>query len=74
MLDALNTSILLDRMELMCKLGCSEDFNDNDRRTAFYWLGELTEQVKREMETLIEKPHHSGLSNAESGCIGLQQV
>lgn len=51
MLDSLNTSILLDRIELICKMGGSEYLNDNDRQMAFFWLGELIKQVKSELET-----------------------
>jgi hypothetical protein len=73
MLDALETAILLERMELVCKMGCSGDLNDNDRRIAFYWLGELVEQVQRDTQTQIEKPLNRG-STFELRSIGLQQV
>ncbi|MCP9267827.1 hypothetical protein M5U04_06860 [Xenorhabdus sp. XENO-1] len=73
MLDDLNTPILLERMGLVCKMGCSEDLNDSDRRIAFYWLGELVEQVQRDTQTQIEKPLNRG-STFELCCMGLQQV
>ncbi|WFQ78539.1 hypothetical protein PXH59_12510 [Xenorhabdus sp. SF857] len=56
MLDSLNTSILLERIELICKIGGSEYLNDNDRQITLFWLGELIKQVKSELETQIEKP------------------
>ncbi|WP_340617195.1 hypothetical protein [Xenorhabdus entomophaga] len=56
MLDSLNTSILLERIELICKMGGSEYLNDSDRQIALFWLGELVKQVKSELETQIEKP------------------
>ncbi|KLU17068.1 MULTISPECIES: hypothetical protein [Xenorhabdus] len=56
MLDSLNTSILLERIELICKMGGSEYLNDNDRQITLFWLGELIKQVKSELETQIEKP------------------
>ncbi|AOM42223.1 hypothetical protein [Xenorhabdus hominickii] len=60
MLNSLNTSILLERIELICKMGGSEYLNDNDRQIALFWLGELIKQVKSELETQIEKPLNSG--------------
>ncbi|WP_036770737.1 hypothetical protein [Photorhabdus australis] len=71
MLDALHTFVLVERIELMCKMGCSEDLNDNDRRTVFYWLGELVEEMKKELGTQVEKPLNSG-SHLDLSGTGLQ--
>ncbi|PHM62021.1 hypothetical protein Xish_01183 [Xenorhabdus ishibashii] len=53
MSDSLNTFVLLERIELISKIGGGECFNDKDRQIALYWVGELAEQVRSE---LIEKP------------------
>ncbi|CDH02833.1 hypothetical protein [Xenorhabdus bovienii] len=58
MSDSLNKFVLLERIELISKIGGGDGFNDKDRQVALYWVGELAEQVKNEL--IIEKPLKSG--------------
>ncbi|MCG3462037.1 hypothetical protein L7G72_09270 [Xenorhabdus bovienii] len=57
MSDSLNKFVLLERIELISKIGGGDSFNDKDRQVALYWVGELAEQIK---QMIIEKPLKSG--------------
>ncbi|PHM43741.1 hypothetical protein [Xenorhabdus szentirmaii] len=70
-LDALNAFVLLERIELIAKIGGSDDFGDKDRQLALHWVEEMVLQVKSEL--VIEKPLNSG-SKIELCGTGLQQI
>ncbi|WP_237387273.1 hypothetical protein [Xenorhabdus sp. Sc-CR9] len=69
--DSLDTFVLLERIELIAKIGGSDGFNDKERQVALYWVGEMAEQVKSEL--VIEKPLNSGSTRELCGT-GLQQI
>ncbi|WP_156979664.1 hypothetical protein [Xenorhabdus doucetiae] len=71
MFDSLDKFVLLERIELIAKVGGSEGCNDRDRQVALYWVGEMVEQIKGEL--VIEKPLNSGSRLTLSGT-ALQQI
>ncbi|WP_339379117.1 hypothetical protein [Xenorhabdus lircayensis] len=71
MFDSLDKFVLLERIELIAKVGGSVDCNDRDRQVALYWVGEMVEQIKGEL--VIEKPLNSG-SRLTLGGTALQQI
>ncbi|RAW95460.1 hypothetical protein CKY04_17240 [Photorhabdus sp. S8-52] len=62
MSDYLNKLAVLERIELIAKVGSSGICNSRERQVAFDWIAELAEQVRKEIISNVKtkRPLSSG--------------
>ncbi|WP_172731789.1 hypothetical protein [Pluralibacter gergoviae] len=66
-MDLLEASAQLERIELLAKISHYDEVTMKEKTVALGWIGEIAEELRKEVRKELQSPHAGGISRGGCG-------